>query len=97
MAHSKPITKIAQEACAANIEAAPFKMYVNSFSASNSQVLANEGMTGFREGLEEGDKMQKEFAAKHNKPKSDEADPTDGEDLTEGGVSGETDKNKVKL
>jgi hypothetical protein len=97
MAHSKPITKIAQEACAANIEAAPFKMYVNSFSAKNSQVLANEGMTGFREGLEEGDKMAKSLAAKSQKPKSDQSDPTDGEDLTDVGEGTSTDENKVKL
>jgi hypothetical protein len=97
MTSSKPITKIAQEACAANIEAAPFKMYVNSFSAKGSQVLANEGMTGFREGLEEGDKIAKNLAGKSQRPKSDSNTPPPGEDLTDVGEETSTDKNKVKL
>lgn len=57
-----PITKIAQEACRENVKAAPFKMYVNKFAGSTGQVIANQGMTGFREGLEEGDKMAKKVA-----------------------------------
>ena len=57
-----PITKIAQEACRQNVKAAPFKMYVNKFAGSTGQVVANQGMTGFSKGLEEGDKMAKKTA-----------------------------------
>jgi hypothetical protein len=57
-----PITKIAQEACRENVKAAPFKMYVNKFAGSTGQVIANQGMTAFSEGLEEGDKAAKKVA-----------------------------------
>tara|TARA_Y100000114_G_scaffold79272_1_gene72967 strand:- start:600 stop:941 length:342 start_codon:yes stop_codon:yes gene_type:complete len=59
-----PITKIAQEACRENVKAAPFKMYVNKFAGSTGQVIANQGMSSFSQGLEEGDKMAKKTALK---------------------------------
>lgn len=73
-----PITKIAQEACKENIKAAPFKMYVNSFSASNSQVVANEGMSNFSKGLDEGDKYAKNVATKTANPNGKSGDCGEG-------------------
>ena len=59
-----PITKIAQEACRENVKAAPFKMYVNKFAGTTSQVVSTHAMPAFSKGLEEGDKIAKKTALK---------------------------------